>query len=131
MMAEGMYPAATPEIALRRKQLTPEVNEAFENFGRAVFADGALPQKVKQLIAVAVAHVTQCPYCITGHTRLAHRKGATPEEVMEAIWVAAEMRAGGAYAHSTLALHALGDGAAEPAADRSGSSNQARGGEDS
>jgi AhpD family alkylhydroperoxidase len=117
-MAEGMYPAATPEIAVRRKQLAPEINEAFEEFSRAVFAGGALPEKTKQLIAVAVAHVTQCPYCITGHTRLAHRKGASPEEIMEAIWVAAEMRAGGAYAHSTLALHALGDGAAEPAADR-------------
>jgi AhpD family alkylhydroperoxidase len=131
MMAEGMYPVATREIALRRKQLAPEINEAFENFSRVVFADGALPEKVKQLIAVAVAHVTQCPYCITGHTRLAHRKGAAPEEVMEAIWVAAEMRAGGAYAHSTLALHALGDGAAEPAADRASSSNQAGGGEES
>ena len=130
-MAEGMYPVATPEIALRRRQLAPEVNEAFENFSRTVFADGALPQKVKQLIAVAVAHVTQCPYCITGHTRLAHRKGATSEEVMEAIWVAAEMRAGGAYAHSTVALHALADGAAEPAANRASSSNQTRGGEGS
>jgi AhpD family alkylhydroperoxidase len=86
---------------------------------------------VKQLIAVAVAHVTQCPYCITGHTKLAHRKGATPEEVMEAIWVAAEMRAGGAYAHSTLALHALGDGSAEPAADSLSSANQTRGSEES
>jgi AhpD family alkylhydroperoxidase len=123
-MTEGMYPVATPEIAVRRRQLAPEVNEAFENFGRAVFADGALPQKVKQLIAVAVAHVTQCPYCITGHTRLAHRQGATPEEIMEAIWVAAEMRAGGAYAHSTLALHALVDGVAEPAAERSTSARR-------
>ena len=72
----------------------------------AVFAEGALPGKTKQLIAVAVAHVTQCPYCINGHTRLARRKGASPEEIMEAIWVAAD--AGGAYAHSTLALHAIG-----------------------
>ena len=60
--------------------------------------------KVKQIIAVAVAHVTQCPYCINGHTKAALRAGATPEELMEAIWVAAEMRAGGAYAHSTLML---------------------------
>lgn len=108
-MADGMYPAATPEIVARRKRLAPEINQAFESFSRAVFADGALPEKTKQLIAVAVAHVTQCPYCITGHTRLAQRKGAKPEEIMEAIWVAAEMRAGGAYAHSTLALHALGE----------------------
>jgi AhpD family alkylhydroperoxidase len=56
---------------------------------------------------VAVAHTTQCPYCIDGHTKLALRKGASEEEVMEAIWVAAEMRAGGAYAHSTLALNAM------------------------
>ena len=72
-----------------------------------MFADGALPEKTKQLIAVAAAHVTQCPYCIQGHTRLALRSGNSPEEIMEAIWVAAEMRAGGAYAHSTLALHAM------------------------
>src|SRR6476660_4344982 len=56
------------------------------------------------LIAVAVAHVTQCPYCIRGHTKAAMRHGATREELMEAIWVAAEMRAGGAYTHSALAL---------------------------
>jgi AhpD family alkylhydroperoxidase len=60
--------------------------------------------KTKQLIAVAVAHVTQCPYCIRGHTKAAMREGATSEELMEAIWVAAEMRAGAAYAHSVLAL---------------------------
>jgi alkylhydroperoxidase/carboxymuconolactone decarboxylase family protein YurZ len=51
--------------------------------------------------------VTQCPYCITGHTKLARRKGASPEEIMEAIWVAAEMRAGGAFAHAALAIHAM------------------------
>jgi AhpD family alkylhydroperoxidase len=65
---------------------------------------GALPAKTKQLIAVAVAHVTQCPYCIRGHTKAALRHGATREELMEAIWVSAEMRAGGAYAHSALAI---------------------------
>jgi AhpD family alkylhydroperoxidase len=106
-MAHDVYPPATPEIAEKRRALAPAVNDAFDAFSRAVFADGALPEKTKQLIAVAVAHTTQCPYCIKGHTRLAQRKGATPEEIMEAIWVAAEMRAGGAYAHSTIALHAL------------------------
>lgn len=106
-MTESMYHPTTPEIARRRKQLAPETHEAFAAFSRAVFADGALPEKTKQLIAVAVAHTTQCPYCIQGHTKLAARKGASPEEIMEAVWVAAEMRAGGAYAHSTLALHAL------------------------
>lgn len=106
-MSDGLYPQATQEIYNRRKELTPHTHEAFEAFSKSVFADGALPEKTKQLIAVAVAHVTQCPYCIQGHTKLAHRKGATDAEIMEAIWVAAEMRAGGAYAHSTLALDVL------------------------
>ena len=83
-----------------RKRLAPEIDDAFQAFSQKVFADGALPIKTKQLIAVAVAHVTQCPYCIRGHTKAAMRHGATREELMEAIWVAAEMRAGGAYTHS-------------------------------
>jgi AhpD family alkylhydroperoxidase len=106
-VTEPMYHPSTPEIASRRKELAPEIHDAFEAFSHAVFAAGALPEKTKQLIAVAVAHTTQCPYCIKGHTRHATRKGASPQEIMEAIWVAAEMRAGGAYAHSTLALDAL------------------------
>jgi AhpD family alkylhydroperoxidase len=106
-MAEAMYHPTTPEIAARRKELAPHIHDAFEAFSRAVFAEGALPEKTKQLLAVAVAHTTQCPYCIRGHTRLARRKGASDAEIMEAVWVAAEMRAGAAYAHSTLALEEL------------------------
>ena len=106
-MPDTMYPIATRELATRREQAAPEIHDAFQAFSRQVFAEGALPEKTKQLIAVAVAHVTQCPYCIRGHTRLAHRKGASEQEIMEAIWVAAEMRAGGAYAHSVIALDAL------------------------
>lgn len=106
-MAESLYKPTTSEVATRRKELAPETHEAFESFSRAVFADGAVDEKTKQLIAVAVAHVTQCPYCIDGHTKLAARKGASDEEIMEAIWVAAEMRAGGAYAHSTIALNSM------------------------
>ena len=104
---DDMYPHASRELAQERTRLAPEVAEAFRAFSQRVFADGALPGKTKQLIAVAVAHVTQCPYCIRGHTELALRKGATEQELMEAIWVAAEMRAGGAYAHSTLALDTI------------------------
>lgn len=96
-------------MAKRRKELTPNATQAFEDFSKAVFAEGALDEQTKQLIAVAVAHVTQCPYCIEGHSKLAHRKGASSEQIMEAIWVAAEMRAGGAFAHSTIALNAIGE----------------------
>lgn len=94
-----------------RNALTPEAEQAWRSFSKAVFAPGELDAKTKQLIAVAVAHVTQCPYCIEGHAPAARRAGATEAEMMEAIWVAAEMRAGGAVAHSHLALKAYaGDG---------------------
>ncbi len=104
---EQVYPSVTPEVAAQRKKLAPRTAEAFRAFSQSVFAEGALPAKTKQLIAVAVAHVTQCPYCIRGHTRSAMQQGATAEEIMEAIWVAAEMRAGAAYAHSALALDTI------------------------
>ncbi len=106
-MTEALYPKPTKAMSDKRRELAPEIDAAFRRFSDVVFQDGALPRKTKQLIAVAVAHVTQCPYCIRGHTKAAARKGATPEEIMEAIWVAAEMRAGGAFAHSALSLDAL------------------------
>lgn len=106
-MPDSIYPNSSPKWSEQRRDLTPETEKAFQAFSRQVFADGALPTKVKQLVAVAVAHVTQCPYCIRGHTKAALRHGATREEIMEAIWVAAEMRAGGAYAHSVVALSAI------------------------
>jgi AhpD family alkylhydroperoxidase len=104
-----MYPIAAPEAIQRRHALAPDQQIALEAFSKATFANGALSARVKQVIAVAVAHVTQCPYCIKGHTKAALRAGATPQELMEAIWVAAEMRAGGAYAHSTVMLAALAE----------------------
>jgi len=103
-MSESIYPPAQAHLARMRHDLAPETEAAFVAFSHQAFADGALPAKVKQIIAVAVAHVTQCPYCIRGHTKAALRHGASAEELMEAIWVAAEMRAGGSYAHSQLAL---------------------------
>lgn len=95
------------ELSEGRRALAPGVDASFRQFSEAVFRDGALPRKVKQLIAVAAAHITQCPYCIQAHTKSAVREGATPEEIVEAIWIAAEMRAGAAVAHSTLALGTL------------------------
>jgi AhpD family alkylhydroperoxidase len=106
-MANDIFPQPTSELAAIRKKLAPDIHDAFTSFSERVFADGALPAKTKQLIAVAAAHITQCPYCIRGHTKAALRRGATGEEIMEAIWVAAEMRAGGAYAHSALALDTI------------------------
>lgn len=106
-MSESLYPAPSRELSAKRRSLAPETEKAFQAFSRQAFAEGALSVKVKQLIAVAVAHVTQCPYCISGHTKAALRSGASAEELMEAIWVAAEMRAGGAFAHAAIALSTL------------------------
>jgi len=106
-MSDSTYPPPTRNLARRRAETAPEVYEAFQEFSRRTFADGALPEKTKQLIAVAVAHTTQCPYCIRSHTRLANRHGASDHEIMEAIWIAAETRAGAAYAHSLIALDEL------------------------
>lgn len=104
MKSGDVFPKASKELADKRTALAPEVMEAWNNFSKTAFKEGALPEKTKQLIAVAVAHVTQCPYCIRSHTRMAIRKGASHEEIMEAIWVATEMRSGGALAHSVIAL---------------------------
>jgi len=120
-MTESSDRAARAAISARRKHLAPDTHDAFEAFSRQVFAAGALDATAKQIIAVAVAHVTQCPYCITSHTRAALRAGATEAQLMEAIWVAAEMRAGGAYAHCTLALETAQTAeqrAGEPSAPR-------------
>ncbi|MHB1198989.1 MAG: carboxymuconolactone decarboxylase family protein [Polaromonas sp.] len=106
-MDQPLYPPSSGDIARKRKELAPDPLAAFKAFSASVFADGALPGKTKQLIAVAVAHVTQCPYCIRGHTQSALKAGATEQEIMEAIWVAAEMRAGAAYAHSALAIDTM------------------------
>ena len=106
-MPHDLFPRATPDLAAARKNHAPHIHDAFTAFSEQVFKEGALPVKIKQLIAVAVAHVTQCPYCIRGHTKAALRDGATAQEIVEAIWVAAEMRAGGAYAHSSLALDTI------------------------
>lgn len=108
-MDKPLFPPATPALHQQRKELAPDTLKAFQAFSKQVFADGALPARTKQLIAVAVAHVTQCPYCIKGHTQGALRAGASEQEIMEAIWVAAEMRAGGAYAHSNLALDTINE----------------------
>lgn len=117
-MDDHVYPSPSHELSEERQKLAPETEKAFRAFSKQVFTDGALAGRMKQIIAVAVAHVTQCPYCIRGHTKAALRAGARPEEIMEAIWVAAEMRAGGAYAHANIALTAMTEAERAPAGDR-------------
>ena len=117
-MTAELYPAASPDLTRMRRELAPDAAAAFRDFSTAVFAEGTLPARTKQIIAVAVAHVTQCPYCIRGHTRAALAEGVSPAELMEAIWVGAEMRAGAAFAHSVIALSEMRESGPAGADDR-------------
>jgi AhpD family alkylhydroperoxidase len=89
----------------KMSELAPEAMKAFWAFDKLSVADGAISVKYKELIAVAVAVTTQCPYCIDIHANNARRAGATEAELTEAAIVAAALRAGGAITHAT---HALG-----------------------
>ena len=86
-------------------ELAPDAFRAFVAFDEAVVKGGVVPLKYKELIAVAVALTTQCPYCIAIHARKAKAAGATEQELAETTLVAAALRAGGAMTHGT---HALG-----------------------
>lgn len=104
MENEKLYPIASRELNDKKASLASKNIDAWRNLSRTVFEEGALSKKTKQLIAVASAHITQYPYCIRAHTKQAMRQGASKEEIMEAIWIAAEMRAGAAYAHADIAM---------------------------
>lgn len=90
----------------KMESLAPEVMKAFWAFDKAAVAEGAIPVKYKELIAVAVALTTQCPYCIEIHSGNARNAGATEAELVEAAMVSASLRAGAAVTHAT---HALSD----------------------
>jgi AhpD family alkylhydroperoxidase len=100
-----MYDPANMKKLKDMKALAPEAMEAFNALNAAVFKDGALSVKVKELIAVAVAATTQCPYCIDAHVKKAKAAGVTDAELVEATLVAAALRAGGAVTHGS---HAIG-----------------------
>lgn len=82
---------------------------AFLAFDQAAMQPGVLTKKEKELIAVAVAHTTGCPYCIALHTKGAKQSGANAKEVAEAIFVATALKAGSAIARGVNALNAFDD----------------------
>ena len=88
----------------KMEALAPELMKTFWAFDQAAVAPGAIPVKYKELIAIAVALTTQCPYCIGIHSGNARRAGATDAEITEAGLVAASLRAGAAITHTTHAL---------------------------
>ena len=82
----------------------PEAMQAFWAFDKAALAPGAIPGKYKELMAVAIALTTQCPYCLEIHSGRARESGATDAEMSETVAVAAALRAGAAITHGTHVL---------------------------
>ena len=99
-----MYDMALLKNLRKLGALVPAAWPAFQAFDKAAMADGAVPVKYKELMAVAVALTTQCPYCIEAHTRKARAAGAGDAELGETILVAAALRAGAAIAHGSHCL---------------------------
>lgn len=109
-MSEVFYTAEGIKGLRKLRDLRPQLFKAFQEFDAKVFEDGALSAKTKELIAVAAAHITQCPYCIDTHVKRAKAAGATDEEVAESVFVAMALGAGGPFAHGSIAMHALEHG---------------------
>jgi 4-carboxymuconolactone decarboxylase len=77
----------------------PELWQKFSAWYDAVFREGALTEREKALIALAVAHAVQCPYCIDAYTSASLENGSTPEQMTEAVHVAAAIRGGASLVH--------------------------------
>ncbi len=77
----------------------PQLWKKFSEWYAEVFKEGALDEKQKAMIALAVAHAIQCPYCIDAYTKTCLEKGATPEEMTEAVHVASAIRGGASLVH--------------------------------
>lgn len=100
-MEEFHYKKKRPDIS---QYYEKETLEAWNKFNELAFKESTLSRKIKELIAVACAHITRCPYCITNHTRKALSCGATKQEIAEALVIAAAMNAGASFAHGFIGL---------------------------
>jgi len=104
-MSEHYHDPADLRFLKQMGKLAPNEFTAWLNLDKIVAReDGAIPRKYRELIALAVACTTQCPYCIEVHVKAAKAAGASREEVTESSFIAAALRAGGAAAHGAMAL---------------------------
>ena len=93
-----------PRQFKRMRELAPEAYRAWLEFDKKAFEPGAIDTKTKELIALGIAHITQCPWCIDAHVRKAEKAGASEQELAEVIFVAMAMASGAAWSHGGLAL---------------------------
>jgi len=104
-MSDHYHDPADLRLLKDMSKLAPAEFNAWLNLDKIVAReDGAIPRKYRELIALAVACTTQCPYCIEVHTKAAKGAGASREEITESAFLAAALRAGGAATHGAMAL---------------------------
>ena len=104
-MSEHYHDVADLRLLKEMGKLAPTEFNAWIGLDQIVGrADGAVPRKYRELMAVAVACTTQCPYCLEVHAKAAKAAGASRAEVVESALLAAALRAGGAATHGAMAL---------------------------
>jgi AhpD family alkylhydroperoxidase len=104
-MSEHYHDPGDLRLIKEMGKLAPTEFNAWVGLDQIVGRDGgAIPRKYRELIALAVACTTQCPYCIEVHTKAAKKAGASREEIVESSLIAAALRAGGAATHGAMAL---------------------------
>jgi AhpD family alkylhydroperoxidase len=105
LMSEHYHDAGDLGLLKEMRKLATSDFDAWLGLNNIVGSDsGAIPKKYRELIALAVACTTQCPYCIEAHAKAAKEAGATRQELVESAFVAAALRAGGAATHGAMAL---------------------------
>ncbi|SFE05212.1 alkylhydroperoxidase AhpD family core domain-containing protein [Lentibacillus persicus] len=118
-MTDIFYQKSHAQHLNQLEELAPNQTKAFSDFNKGVFKEGVLTTKEKEIIAVSIAHVTQCPYCIDTHTKNAKKEGASLEELVEAVMVTSAVEAGGAVTHGTNMHNALSEEADDTLYERS------------
>ena len=103
-MSDSIYKDDISNYMGQLKTLAPELNDAWMGYHNEVFTEGKINLKDKQLIGLACAHMTSCPYCIRSRTKLALKAGATGEEIAETVFIAMRLAIGQPYAYSSIAL---------------------------
>lgn len=98
-MADHYYEAHDLGRFAEMGEEAPELWQKFLAWYSAVFAEGALTEREKSLIALGVAHAVQCPYCIDAYSQACLEKGSNAEQMTEAVHVAAAIRGGASLVH--------------------------------
>ena len=103
-MSESIYKDDISQYMKKLKDLVPELNDSWMGYHNEVFKEGAISNKDKQLIAMACAHITGCPYCIRARTKSSKAQGATDEQIAEAVFIAMRLAMGQPYAFGSIAF---------------------------